>query len=142
MSVHYPAGPIVHPGETASNELRRCAAAAEPAALRTYTPSLAVIARSEGCYHWTPEGRKLADFTSGVLVANLGHNSAHWWRRVLEYLGLSDLQRTGEYVSAAPLTSYNAGDATRGHGQRATARLAAKSARRRATAAGFVGGQR
>ncbi len=102
------APPIVHPGETASNEIRRRAAAAEPAALRTYTPSLAVIARSEGCYHWTPEGRKLADFTSGVLVANLGHNPAHWWRRVLGYMGLGDLRQTGEFTSAAPLTSYNA----------------------------------
>ena len=100
--------PIEHAGETVSNELRRRAAAIEPAALRTYTPSLAVIARSEGSYHWTPEGRKLADFTSGVLVANLGHNPARWWRRVLEYLGLTDPGTGDGFIAAAPLTAYNA----------------------------------
>ena len=99
---------IEHPGETASNDLRRRSAAAEPLALRTYTPSLAVLARSEGCYHWTPEGRKLADFTSGVLVANLGHNPTRWWRRVFQYLGLDKLPAGGDFFSAATLTSYNA----------------------------------
>ena len=66
--------PIEHPGEEQSNDLRRRMQTIEPLCLRTYTPSLAVFARSEGSYHYTPEGRKLADFTSGVLVANLGHN--------------------------------------------------------------------
>src|SRR5260221_3119211 len=31
--------------------------------------SQAVIAGSAGVFHWTPEGRKLFDFSSGVLVA-------------------------------------------------------------------------
>jgi 4-aminobutyrate aminotransferase-like enzyme len=100
--------PIEHAGETVSNELRRRAAAIEPQALRTYTPSLAVIARSEGSYHWTPEGRKLADFTSGVLVANLGHNPARWWRRVLDYLDLPEIGTGDGFIAAAPLTAYNA----------------------------------
>jgi 4-aminobutyrate aminotransferase / (S)-3-amino-2-methylpropionate transaminase / 5-aminovalerate transaminase len=99
---------IQHDGETASNDLRRRSAAVEPVALRTYTPSLAVLAKSEGSYHWTPEGRKLADFSSGVLVANLGHNPTRWWRRVFEYLGLDKLPASGEFFSAATLTSYNA----------------------------------
>ncbi len=99
---------IQHPGEEASNDLRRRAAAVEPAALRTFTPSLAVLARSEGSYHWTPEGRKLADFTSGVLVANLGHNPTRWWKRVLAYLGLDALPAQGDYFSAMTLTAYNA----------------------------------
>src|ERR671939_921247 len=81
------AAAIQHPGEDESNDIRERIAACEPKALRTFTPSLAVLSRSAGCYHWTPEGRKLADFTSGVLVANLGHNPARWWRRVFEYLG-------------------------------------------------------
>ena len=55
-----------HAGESQSNALRTRLAAVEPASLRTYTPSLAVIERSAGSFHWTPEGRKLADFTSGV----------------------------------------------------------------------------
>ncbi|RIK85056.1 MAG: aspartate aminotransferase family protein [Planctomycetota bacterium] len=96
-------------GEGRSDALREVIARTEPRALRTYTPSLAVIARSEGCYHYTPEGRKLADFTSGVLVANLGHNPTRWWRRLLEYLGHDGQAATPqEYFAAAPLTSYNA----------------------------------
>ena len=63
-----------HANEGTSNEVRDGAAHYEPIALRTYTPTQAVLARSAGIYHWTPEGRRLYDFTSGVLVANLGHN--------------------------------------------------------------------
>lgn len=103
--------PIEHPNEPRGNELRRRLAAVEPRSLRTYTPSLAVIARSEGCYHWTVDGRKLADFTSGVLVANLGHNPRRWWERVWHYLGLTAgnaTQSGGEFFSATPLTAYNA----------------------------------
>lgn len=99
---------IFHPAEPQSNEIRRRTAAVEPACLRTYTPSLAVIAKSAGSYHWTPEGRKLADFTSGVLVANLGHNPTGWWRRVGKYMGWSGLAEESLYTEAAPLTAYNA----------------------------------
>jgi 4-aminobutyrate aminotransferase-like enzyme len=81
---------IHHDGESASNDLRSRAAAVQPQALRTFTPSLAVLAKSAGSYHWTPEGRKLADFSSGVLVMNLGHNPTRWWQRVLQYLGLAE----------------------------------------------------
>ena len=76
--------------------------------MRTYTPSLTVIARSEGCYHYTPDERKLADFTSGVLVANLGHNPARWWRRVMEYMGYGEATGPGDFFAAVPLTAYNA----------------------------------
>ncbi len=99
---------ILHPGEEQSNALRHQLAQLEPRSLRTYTPSLAVIERSAGCYHWTPEGRMLADFTSGVLVANLGHNPGSWWARVLGYLGLDHPDFSVPFVSAVPLTSYNA----------------------------------
>ena len=84
------------------------AAIVEPAALKTYTPSMAVLAKSEGSCHWTPEGRKLADFSSGVLVANLGHNPTRWWRRVLAYLGLDALAASSEFSRASTLTAYNA----------------------------------
>jgi 4-aminobutyrate aminotransferase-like enzyme len=102
---------IEHHGELGSNDVRRAAARFEPPGLRTYTPTLAVISRSEGCYHFTPEGRRLADFTSGVLVANLGHHPARWWCRVLDYMGLDPSAFTADrdaFLSAAPLTSYNA----------------------------------
>ncbi len=99
---------IQHPGEEQSNDLRRRLVHTEPIALRTYTPTLALLDRSAGSYHWTPEGRKLADFSSGVLVANLGHNPTRWWRRLIDYLGLTELDELQEYTPAAPLTAYNA----------------------------------
>ncbi len=67
-----------------------------------------MLAKSAGSYHWTPEGRKLADFSSGVLVANLGHNPRRWWQRVLEYMSLATLPSEGNFVEALTLTSYNA----------------------------------
>lgn len=103
------AGPIQHLGENRGNEFRGRLTTVEPRSLRTFTPSLAVFSQSSGSYHWTPDGRRLADFTSGVLVANLGHNPARWWKRLIAYLGLDSLkQATGEFCSALPLTAYNA----------------------------------
>ncbi|GIW94274.1 MAG: aspartate aminotransferase family protein [Pirellulaceae bacterium] len=100
--------PIEHDGEPESNRWRQLVAELEPKGLRTYTPSLAVIARAEGSYVWTPEGRRLADFTSGVLVANLGHNPRNWWQRLWGYLELDRTFGLGNYLTAVPLTSYNA----------------------------------
>jgi 4-aminobutyrate aminotransferase-like enzyme len=100
--------PIQHPGEETSNDIRRRLATVEPYCIRTFTPSLAVLAKSAGSYHWTPEGRKLADFTSGVLVMNLGHNPTRWWQRVKDYLGLHNLKQAGEFCQAVTLSAYNA----------------------------------
>lgn len=98
-----------HPGEAQSNLLRDEIARIEPHALRTFTPTQAVIAQSAGVYHWTPEGRRLYDFTSGVLVANLGHNPTNWLRRLQRHLGWTDsLTKSGEYCTCLPLTAYNA----------------------------------
>jgi 4-aminobutyrate aminotransferase-like enzyme len=96
-----------HPGESESNTVRKNLARLEPRSLRTFTPTMAVIARSEGCYHFTPEGRKLADFTSGVLVANVGHNPTRWWAAMAAYMGHGDANRSGEFFAAVPLTTYN-----------------------------------
>lgn len=103
--------PIQHTGEDQGNELRVRLHGIEPQCLRTQTPSMAMIARSAGSYHWTVEGRKLADFTSGVLVANLGHNPVSWWEKLFGYLNLNLAAGadTTEFFSAAPLTTYNAG---------------------------------
>src|SRR5438045_9525363 len=79
--------PPHHPHESASNATRDQLARFEPRALRTFTPTQAVLARSAGIYHWTPEGRRLYDFTSGVLVSNLGHNPVSWTRRFFRYMG-------------------------------------------------------
>jgi 4-aminobutyrate aminotransferase-like enzyme len=81
------AEPIEHPSEDHSNRDRASAMRYEPRSLRTYTPTQAVLAKSAGIYHWTPEGRRLYDFTSGVLVANLGHNPTRWMQRFADYMG-------------------------------------------------------
>ncbi len=94
--------PIHHPQETASNAAREQVIRLEPRSLRTYTPTQAVLARSAGVFHWTADGRRLYDFASGVLVANLGHNPPAWLRRLQEYMGW------GEGRAALPLTAYNA----------------------------------
>jgi 4-aminobutyrate aminotransferase-like enzyme len=102
--------PLHHPHEAPSNAARDQVARYEPKALRTYTPTQAVLAKSAGIFHWTPEGRRLYDFTSGVLVANLGHNPARWTKRLMEYMGWSQ-QRDGEpapFFQAPPLNAYNA----------------------------------
>jgi 4-aminobutyrate aminotransferase-like enzyme len=111
---------IHHPSEASSNATRDQVARFEPRSLRTYTPTQAVLAKSAGVYHWTPEGRRLYDFTSGVLVANLGHNLYSWLRRHGDYMGWSSaewdpekdalagrLQADG-YFPALPMTAYNA----------------------------------
>src|SRR5262245_2984043 len=107
-STAHVATPIEHAGEEKSNEIRRRLAAVEPHCIRTFTPSMAVLAKSAGCYHWTPEGRKLADFSSGVLVMNLGHNPTRWWQRVKDFLGLHNLREAGEFCQAVTLNAYNA----------------------------------
>src|SRR5438067_10891006 len=105
-----------HPHEPASNGARDLTTRLEPRALRTFTPTQAVLARAAGVFLWTPEGRQLYDFTSGVLVANLGHNPASWLRRFWSHLGWTDLAgeigepsgngRPSGFVSAVPLTAY------------------------------------
>lgn len=109
--------PLHHPNEATSNANRDVAIKYEPRGLRTFTPSQAVLARSAGIYHWTPEGRRLYDFTSGVLVSNLGHNPTAWMRRFGAYMNWSpekwakDVAANGSpagYFSALPMTAYNA----------------------------------
>src|SRR5713101_4332064 len=123
--------PLHHPHETLSNAARDQAARFEPKALRTYTPTQAVLAQSAGIYHWTPEGRRLYDFTSGVLVANLGHNPISWMERFTRFMGwpqavhgdggtrrlseetlaigsMSPPDIPESFFSALPLSAYNA----------------------------------
>jgi 4-aminobutyrate aminotransferase-like enzyme len=108
------ATPLHHPHEASSNETRDLVACFEPRALRTYTPTQAVLARSAGIYHWTPEGRQLYDFTSGVLVANLGHNPDGWMNRFGAYMGWQSHAASNNQAAppgfffALPMTTYNA----------------------------------
>lgn len=100
---------IRHPNEPQSNWNRQATAHLEPIALRTLTPTQAVIAKSAGAFHFTPEGRRLYDYTSGVLVSNLGHNPTDWTRRYFEYMGWpAQLPTAGAYFPAVPMTAYNA----------------------------------
>ena len=105
--------PIQFAGESRSNAVRQVVAKHEPAALRTFTPSQAVFAKSAGVFHWTPEGRTLYDYSSGVLVANLGHNPKRWLQNFGRYMGwTSDLFGSApvsadDYVPAITMTAYN-----------------------------------
>jgi 4-aminobutyrate aminotransferase-like enzyme len=101
--------PTHHLHENASNAERDLAARFEPKSLRTYTPSQAVLARSAGIYHWTPEGRRLFDFSSGVLVANLGHNPKRWMQRFVATMGWASApwEKAGDFFEAVTLTAYN-----------------------------------
>ena len=108
--------PIQHPHEDESNRLRLLTGQIEPRSLRTFTPSQAVLAHSAGIYHWTPEGRKLYDFSSGVLVANLGHNPIRWTQRFTHYMGWpkltlpdSGLSLNGQHKIGTPSSEIPAG---------------------------------
>lgn len=104
--------PIQFPGEERSNAARAQLTTGEPLALRTFTPTQAVFAKSAGPFHFTPEGRRLYDFSSGVLVSNLGHNPRRWMQRFSHYMGWRPEQITGEgngpFFEAVTLTAYNA----------------------------------
>ncbi len=105
--------PIQHAHEPHANANREALAKLEPHSLRTFTPTQAVIARSAGVYHWTPDGRRLYDFTSGVLVSNLGHNPSNWMLHLSQYMHLGGDPNSGPevpagYFAAMPMTAYNA----------------------------------
>jgi len=108
------AEPIQFVGEERSNEARRTIAVKEPVALRTFTPSQLVLAKSAGIYHWTPEGRRLVDYSSGVLVSNLGHNPRRWMQRFARYMNWSpellagNSTRADDFFEGVALTAYNA----------------------------------
>ena len=99
---------IEHKGEGRSNAFRRLIDEREPVALRTYTPTQLTIAKSAGVFHWTADGRKLYDYTSGVLVANLGHNAVEWQRKFAAYMGWLPTPSGDGYFESIPLTAYNA----------------------------------
>lgn len=99
---------IEHPGENRSNAIRRVIDQREPVSLRTYTPTQLTIAKSAGVFHWTADGRKLYDYTSGVLVSNLGHNPVEWQKKFLGYMGWLEIPSGPGYFESVPLTAYNA----------------------------------
>ena len=102
--------PIAFDSEDQSNAIREAIGRTEPKSLRTFTPSQAVLAKSAGCFHWTPEGRRLYDYTSGVLVTNLGHNPRAWFERLGKEMGWTGESFSGGegYFEASTLSAYNA----------------------------------
>jgi 4-aminobutyrate aminotransferase-like enzyme len=104
--------PIQHTHEPRGNAEREALTGVEPHSLRTFTPTQAVIAASAGVYHWTSDGRRLYDFTSGVLVSNLGHNPTGWMRAYNRYMGYEGGPAVNgvpkDYFAAVPMTAYNA----------------------------------
>jgi 4-aminobutyrate aminotransferase-like enzyme len=101
---------IQHAGEPAGNADREALARLEPRALRTFTPTQVDIAASAGVFHHTADGRRLYDFTSGVLVSNLGHNPTRWLARFARYMTWPDagFAEGPAFTSALPMTAYNA----------------------------------
>jgi len=77
---------VQHPNEPNGNANRRRLDRLVGRGQRTYTPSQLVIEKAKGCWLWTVDGRKLIDFTSGVLVVNLGHAHAGFERLYKKYL--------------------------------------------------------
>src|SRR5436190_10448308 len=103
---------IAFQSENKSNADRRTIAQHEPISLRTFTPSQAVVARSSGVFHYTADGRRLYDYSSGVLVANLGHNPPRWMQRFGQYMGwtpglLFGKEHRPTDVPAVTMTAYN-----------------------------------
>jgi 4-aminobutyrate aminotransferase-like enzyme len=102
---------IHHTGEPTANASRDRLVQVEPRSLRTFTPTQAVLARSAGVFHWTADGRRLYDFTSGVLVSNLGHNPTKWMARFSNIMGWPPggfANSTDAFTPAVAMTAYNA----------------------------------
>lgn len=76
---------IEHAQETAGNALRREIDQYVGRGQNTYTPTQVVVDRAEGSTLWTVDGKRLLDFASGVLVANLGHNHPGFEARYEQY---------------------------------------------------------
>lgn len=96
-------------GEDSSNQIRQTVGRTEPHSLKTYTPTQAVIASAAGAFVWTPEGRRLFDYSSGVLVTNLGHNPRRWMERFRNNMGWTeDAEVVGDFLRCPTMTAYNA----------------------------------
>ena len=87
--------PIYIENDSRSNEIRKQTIDLIPKSHKTYTPTQLVVNRAEGARLWNPEGREFIDFSSGVLVANLGHNHPYFE------------ERYASYISNLPRNAYN-----------------------------------
>ncbi len=78
---------ISHEGESLGNAIRKDRSRLVGIGQSTYTPTEIVVRKAKGCYLWTVDGRRLTDFTSGVLVTNLGHAHKGFERAYAKYCG-------------------------------------------------------
>ncbi len=76
---------ISHPNEDKGNYYRELWTRYIGLGQQTYTPSQIVVEKAQGIYLWTIDGRKLTDFTSGVLVSNLGYSHPKFEKKFKEY---------------------------------------------------------
>lgn len=86
---------IEHPDEPLGNAMRKAINTYVGHGQSTYTPTQMVVKKAKDRYLWTTDGRKLVDFTSGVLVQNLGY--AH--RKFEKYFAA--------YCKGLPRNAYN-----------------------------------
>ncbi|HOV59715.1 MAG TPA: aspartate aminotransferase family protein [Candidatus Hydrogenedentes bacterium] len=77
---------IHHDGEELGNASRDQWTRVVGRGQMTWTPTMAVIRRARGCCLWTTDGRRLIDFTSGVLVNNIGYAHKGFESRVAELM--------------------------------------------------------
>lgn len=80
------ASSIHHENEPLSNAIRERSGNVIGRGQRTYTPTQLVVKKAKGCFLWSADGRKFIDFTSGVLVANLGHGHARFEQLFRQYM--------------------------------------------------------
>lgn len=77
---------IAHEGESRGNDIRQLNDELVGHGQSTYTPTQVAVRKAKGAYLWTVDGRKLIDFTSGVLVSNLGYAHPQFERRFKAYM--------------------------------------------------------
>lgn len=78
---------IRHEGEPKANKIRERLHAVQGIGQRTYTPTQVVVKKASGVMLETVDGRRLIDFTSGVLVTNLGHGHRRFEALYRKYCG-------------------------------------------------------
>jgi len=78
---------ISHPNEDKGNYYRSLYAKYIARSQNTYTPTQVVVEKAQGVYLWTVDGRRLVDFTSGVLVCNLGYAHPKFESKFKDYYG-------------------------------------------------------
>ena len=101
---HFAVSPAAHGDSTMSSD--EIVQLSKKHTIFEWTPQAAVnpvaVARAEGIYFWTPEGKRFIDFNSQLMCVNIGHGD----RRVLEAMQKQAAQLT--YVTPSMTTEARA----------------------------------